>query len=171
MFDKENFLNPYIGGILLGLLLVLTFFLFGRGLGASGTFDRLVAFFLGILAPSWIKAHPYWQKYFHSGHTPLNNFLVFLAIGVAIGGFFTGKIMGKTQVQVQKGPRATSRERLIWAFIGGIIMALATRFARGCTSGQALTGGATLAAGSWLFMMGFFISGPLVALLVRKLWR
>ncbi len=171
MFDEEKYINPYIGGILLGLLLVLTYFIFGRGLGASGAFDRLVAFFAGLLAPAWTKNHPYWHRYYYHGHTPLTNFLVYLSIGLIIGGFVTGKILGKTRIQVQKGPKINSKERFIWAFLGGLIMAIATRFARGCTSGQALSGGATLAAGSWLFMMGFFISGPIVAFIARKLWR
>jgi uncharacterized protein len=43
--------------------------------------------------------------------------------------------------------------------------------ARGCTSGLALTGGALLAAGSWLFMFAAFAAGYLVAPLVKKAWR
>ena len=40
---ERDFWNPYLSGVLLGLVLLLTFFLFGRGLGASGVFDRLAA--------------------------------------------------------------------------------------------------------------------------------
>jgi uncharacterized membrane protein YedE/YeeE len=42
--------------------------------------------------------------------------------------------------------------------------------ARGCTSGQALSGGATLAAGSWAVMLAIFASAYLLAYFVRKLW-
>ena len=35
MFDEEN-INAYIGGILLGIVLLVIFSVFGRGLGASG---------------------------------------------------------------------------------------------------------------------------------------
>ena len=35
-------------------------------------------------------------------------------------------------------------------------MAYGARLARGCTSGQALSGGAVLAAGSWAFMFAVF---------------
>ena len=42
--------------------------------------------------------------------------------------------------------------------------------ARGCTSGQALSGGATLATGSWLFMLMVFAGGYAVAYFVRRQW-
>jgi uncharacterized membrane protein YedE/YeeE len=57
------------------------------------------------------------------------------------------------------------------AFIGGTIMVYGARLARGCTSGQALSGGATLAAGSWLLMFGIFASAYALAYFVRKLWN
>ena len=44
------------------------------------------------------------------------------------------------------------------------------RMARGCTSGQALSGGATLAAGSWAVMLAIFASAYLLAYFVRRLW-
>ena len=46
-----------------------------------------------------------------------------------------------------------------------------TGCARGCTSGQALTGGAVLSLGSWVFMMAVFTGGYIVAPLVRRQWR
>ncbi|MCP4628015.1 MAG: YeeE/YedE family protein, partial [bacterium] len=42
--------------------------------------------------------------------------------------------------------------------------------ARGCTSGQALSGGATLALGSWAFMMAMFAAAYGVAYFFRKQW-
>lgn len=171
MFDEEKNINAYIGGILLGLVLLVTFFIFGRGLGASGAFDRLAAFILSIFSPNWIKHHPYWHKYYAFGGHPLDNFLIYLSIGLIIGGAATSKLLGKWKIQTQHGPRISDKQRYFWAFIGGMILAIATRFARGCTSGQALTGGSELALGSWIFMIAFFISGPIVAIFIRKLWR
>ena len=43
--------------------------------------------------------------------------------------------------------------------------------ARGCTSGLALTGGALLAAGSWLFMGAAFAGAYLLAPVVKRAWR
>ena len=42
------------------------------------------------------------------------------------------------------------------AFAGGAVMGIGAVLARGCTSGQALTGGALLSVGSWAFMLGAF---------------
>lgn len=49
-------------------------------------------------------------------------------------------------------------------------MAYGARMARGCTSGQALSGGAVLSAGSWAFMFSVFGGGYAVAYSLRKLW-
>jgi len=49
-------------------------------------------------------------------------------------------------------------------------MGLGAVLARGCTSGQALTGGALLSVGSWLFMIGAFASAYLIAPIVRRAW-
>ena len=34
--DREQYWNPYLGGVLLGLVLFASFFLAGSGLGGSG---------------------------------------------------------------------------------------------------------------------------------------
>jgi uncharacterized membrane protein YedE/YeeE len=49
-------------------------------------------------------------------------------------------------------------------------MGVGAKFARGCTSGQALTGGALLSVGSWLFIVAAFAAGYLAAPLVRRAW-
>ena len=56
------------------------------------------------------------------------------------------------------------------AFVGGVLMGYGARLARGCTSGQALSGGAVLSAGSWMFMLAVFAGGYLVAFFLRRLW-
>jgi hypothetical protein len=43
--------------------------------------------------------------------------------------------------------------------------------ARGCTSGQALTGGTTLSAGSWLVMFAIFGGAYGMAYFMRKMWN
>ena len=59
---------------------------------------------------------------------------------------------------------------LIVSFLGGVLFLYGARMARGCTSGQALTGGATLSAGSWVVMFAIFGGAYAVAYFVRKLW-
>ncbi len=40
----------------------------------------------------------------------------------------------------------------------------------GCTSGQALSGGATMVVGSWVFMMTVFATAFAAAYFVRREW-
>jgi uncharacterized membrane protein YedE/YeeE len=57
------------------------------------------------------------------------------------------------------------------ALVGGVLMGVGAKFARGCTSGQALTGGALLSAGSWIFIATCFVSAYVVAPFARRLWQ
>ena len=91
-------------------------------------------------------------------------------VAVIIGGFIGAMLGGRFKATVEKGPRISNRGRLGFAFGGGIIMGFAAALARGCTSGQALSGGALLATGSWAFMLMVFAGGYAVAYLVRRQW-
>jgi hypothetical protein len=71
---------------------------------------------------------------------------------------------------IEKGTRITSPQRLLIAFSGGILMGIGSKLARGCTSGQALTGGALLSVGSWAFMIAVFASAYAVAFFVKREW-
>ena len=42
MNNEPKYINPYLGGVLLGLLVLLTVFITGRGLGASGAIKSTV---------------------------------------------------------------------------------------------------------------------------------
>jgi len=76
----------------------------------------------------------------------------------------------RVKLETRKGPRISNRTRWVLAFAGGIVMAYGARLARGCTSGQALSGGAVLSVGSWAFMFSIFAAGYAVAWFVRRLW-
>ena len=74
-------------------------------------------------------------------------------------------------ITVEKGPRMSTRA-LAWpSFVGGVLMGVGATLARGCTSGQALTGGALLNLGSWAFMMMVFAGAYALASFMRRQWR
>jgi uncharacterized protein len=52
-----------------------------------------------------------------------------------------------------------------------VLMGVGAKFARGCTSGQALSGGALLSVGSWIFIASCFAAGYVLAPAARRLWR
>ena len=165
-----KFWNPYFAGVMLGLLFIFTYLVFGRGLGASSFLSRTGTYIWNLIAPGYTHANPYWSHYFHNGRTPLGNFMIFEVIGLLIGGFWSGKRAGRNKFEIHKGPHITNKQRIIYAIIGGFLMGLGARIARGCTSGQGLTGGITLAVGGWLFVIIVFVFGYLSAYIFRRYW-
>ncbi|HQR44858.1 MAG TPA: YeeE/YedE thiosulfate transporter family protein [Thermoanaerobaculia bacterium] len=168
---ERPFWNPYVAGVVLGLVLLTTFLVMGFGLGSSGGVTRLAAAAVDLVAPTAVETNGYFSQYFGPGKHVLWDWLVFEILGVFLGGALGAYSAGRMRLGVDKGPRATNGQRLAFAFAGGILMGFAARLARGCTSGQALTGGAALSLGSWVFMMAVFTGGFLVAPFVRRQWR
>lgn len=166
------YLNPYLAGMGLGLVLLAAFVLVGRGLGASGAFSSTLSWLVNLVAPAHAQANLYMQGYLGDGTThPLKAWLVFEVVGVAAGALLSGLLAGRARFTVEKGPRVSTAIRLSCAFAGGILMAFGAHLARGCTSGQALTGGALLNVGSWAFMLMVFVGGYAVAWFMRWQWR
>jgi hypothetical protein len=166
-----RYMNPYLAGIGLGLSLLLAFVLVGRGLGASGAFTRLDAAVIEQVAPAHAHTQAYWKQYTTGTKGPLHDFLVFQVLGVILGGLVSGFAAGRIKNEVVRGPNISVRWRLVLAAGGGLLAGFGARLAGGCTSGLALTGGATLAVGGWVFMMCFFGAGFAGAALVRRQWR
>ena len=162
--------NPYVAGIALGLVLLGTFLVFGRGLGASGALSRFTAKAAEAVAPSWVHDSAALGGYFAAGTHWWDDWLVFEVVGVALGGIVGGLTSGRFGLKVERGPRIRPASRLVFAFVGGAIAGFGARLAMGCTSGQALTGGATMALGSWAFMFAVFGGAYGVAYFVRRLW-
>lgn len=168
--QPKPYWNAYVAGIGLGLVLLATFLLAGRGLGASGAMTRFTTFVTDKVTLGAAESNAYFKKYLPENKHPLDDFLVYMFVGIFIGGLFSGSAARRVRKEIVRGPRTTDRRRLFFAFLGGILSALGARLARGCTSGQALTGGATLAVGSWLFMISIFIGGFALAYFMRREW-
>jgi hypothetical protein len=168
---ERDYVHPYLGGLLLGLVLFLAFYLTGNGLGASGGLNRIVVFVEDMFAPGHIDRTAYLLKLAGGDKNPLDDWVVPLVAGTAVGGFLSGWLNGRLQVKTNKGPNISVRQRWFMAFAGGAIMGYGARMARGCTSGQALSGGAVLSVGSWAFMFAVFGGAYVLAYFVRKLWN
>jgi hypothetical protein len=168
----QPYMNPYLAGIGLGLVLLGAFVAMGRGLGASGAFSAFVAWAANAVAPGWVGRNEYLSPYIGDGSThPLKAWLVFEVMGIFVGALLSGLLAGRVKRTIEKGTRVSNGARLGLAFAGGGLMAVGADLARGCTSGQALTGGALLNAGSWAFMVSVFAGGYAVAWLLRREWR
>jgi hypothetical protein len=166
------YMNPYLAGVGLGLVLLSAFVVMGRGLGASGAFSSTLAWLTSLVVPEYAARNEFLSPYLGDGSAhPLKAWLVFEVAGVFAGALLSGLLAGRVTPTIERGPRVSAPRRLAFAFVGGALMAVGAHLARGCTSGQALTGGALLNAGSWAFMMCVFGGAYAVAWLFRGEWR
>jgi len=168
MTPPNRYMNPYLAGVFLGLVLLASFLVLGAGLGASGGIARLAASMEGTLAPQHTLESTYFGKW---GPNFMNYYLVYMLLGILLGGLLSAASAGRIQFMVERGETFPAKHRLIYALGGGVLVGFASRLAQGCTSGQALTGGALLLNGSLVFMVSLFASGYAAAWLFRGQWR
>jgi uncharacterized protein len=167
---STHYLNPYFGGVLLGIVLILAFFITGRGLGASGAAKSAVVTSVNAITPEYAHKSHYLSQFLSNDTSPMNNWLVFEVIGVFAGAFLSGILYGRLKPFVEHSPKITSKKRLLAALIGGLFFGFGSQFARGCTSGAALSGMAVLSFGGIITMMSIFGSAYLFAWMFKKLW-
>jgi uncharacterized membrane protein YedE/YeeE len=149
-----QFGNPYLWGFVLGLVLLAAFVLAGRGLGVSGALGAVIG------------AGPERDRMM----SLLDSWIVVEVMGLIGGALLSAALAGRIRPAVERGPRVDNSTRLMLGFGGGALVGFASRLARGCTSGQGLTGGALLSAGGWLFMISLFAGAYATAYLVRREW-
>jgi len=168
---KTKYLNPYLGGVLLGLVLLAANFVSGRGLGASGALKSTVVSVVTTVNPHGAEKSGFVKEFSqsHKGN-PMKTWLVFEMLGVLIGGFFSGALAGRLKWKVEHSPRITSNKRLILALSGGILFGFGSQLGRGCTSGSALSGMAVLSLGGFVTMMAIFGTAYALAYFFRKNW-
>ena len=166
----ERYWNPYAGGVVLGLVLLAAFVMFGRGLGASGAAVRVAAAAVGSVAPGHAAGNAVYRAGGDDEGGGLANWLVIEVAGMMVGGAVSAALAGRWRRTVEKGVGVRTGLRVAYAFAGGAVMAVGARLARGCTSGQALSGGAVLALGSWAFMLALFVSAYAAARITRRQW-
>lgn len=167
----KHYTNPYLIGLLLGVVLLTTFVVMGRGMGASGALSTVVSVAVDKISPESVVGNDFYIGYLgDSEGNPLKTWLIFEILGIVVGGFISGAIAGRNKLMIEKGPRFTNKKRLILAFVGGALMGYGAKLARGCTSGQALTGGSMLSVGGWAFMIAVFAGAYGFAYFVRRQW-
>lgn len=169
--NPNRYLNPYVGGVLLGLVLLTANFVAGRGLGASGAIKSAVVTTMNTVAPAASEKSGF-VKEFRQSHegNPMKTWLVFEMLGVIVGGFLSGAIAGRLKLKVEHAPGITSKRRLWFALAGGILFGLGSQLGRGCTSGAALSGMAVLSLGGFVTMMAIFGTAFALAYFFRRNW-
>ena len=167
---KKSYMNPYLAGVILGLVLLAAMYFSGRGLGASGGLKYAVVAAVGAVDNDHAMNSSYYSKYFENGENPLKNWLALEVLGMFIGGFLSGALSGRLKFKIEKSPKISNSKRLLFAFIGGLFFVYGAQLARGCTSGAALSGMAVLSVAGFMTMIAIFGSAYLFAWFFRKLW-
>ena len=168
---KKRYMNPYLAGTMLGLVLLLAMFLSGRGLGASGAIKSAVVTTADVVTPKLAEANTYTSRFINDERSPMNNWLVFETFGILFGGLLSGILFGRLKKpRIEHSPKINSKTRLIAALIGGALFGIGSQFGRGCTSGAALSGTGTFSFGGMIVMFAIFGSAYAFAWFFRKLW-
>ena len=167
---KTKYMNPYLAGVLLGLVLLMAFFFSGRGLGASGAMKSVIVTGVNAVAPEHTANSEYYSKYVGEGKSPMKAWLVFQVLGVLVGGFLSGAFSGRLNWKIEHFPGITANRRLVFAAIGGVLFGFGSQLGRGCTSGSALTGMAVLSVGGFVTMVAIFGTAFGLAYFLRKNW-
>jgi uncharacterized membrane protein YedE/YeeE len=168
--DPDSFWNPYLVGLAIAAILVATFLAMGKGVGASGASFRVGAWLTHVVAPAHAESVPAIAGTMEDRH-PLDDWLVFEVVGMLAGGLVAAATSGRLRPEVLKSRGFSTGLRIALAVLGGVMMGFAAKLARGCTSGQALSGGAVQSVGSWAFMFSVFAGGYALAWIVRRQWR
>lgn len=165
---KEHFWSPYLAGIGLGITLLASFVIAGQGLGASRALTVAAGKGLQEVLPGYTATLSYLSKYLE---VPLfRDWMVIEIIGL-FAGALAGVLLGRGfRFRFDRPEHTSVGIRFMTALGGGVILGFASRLARGCTSGVALTGGAQFALAGWVFVFAMFASGFLFAAMFRRLW-
>ena len=175
-FISQETWSPYLAGILLGIVGLLTVLLANTLLGASGAFESIVGLIGKKIAPS-LFSNVYWGV--EGGRAmpvirPEITWGVILLVGIFFGGTlgalsshkFKFRFNDDAQWKRIFGPQPW--KRWVIGFVGAIIVEYGAGIAGGCTSGLAISGGMLFVPAAFLFMAGFMITGIITAIIVYR---
>jgi hypothetical protein len=163
--------NAHFTGVILGLVLLLTFLMTGHGLGASGAPTAVAAVTAKAVAPAATARNDYLGGMVADGANPLSNWISWEVLGVLLGALIAAFASGHFRLRIDGPDRLGSPARLGMALLAGIISGVGARISLGCTSGLGLSGAAVLATAGFVFLIGFFAVGAVFGLLTKGWWK
>jgi uncharacterized membrane protein YedE/YeeE len=139
-----------MGGILMSMLLLLTFSIFGadRPIGAS----TYVPYFAGVIFDLDPEKYSYLKHVQNAGAWE-----GVMLLGALFGGFVTSVFITKSfrfsliPTGWKKYKNNSILSRLLWSFFAGFMMIIGARLAGGCTSGHFMSGMSQMAVSSMIF--------------------
>jgi len=155
--------SPYLVGAGIGLLIIVSFVLSNRPLGASTAYAKAGGIISRLAYPQ-TDAMDYYRKV-----TPTVDWQLMILPGIVIGALLSAHLSGTLALEVVPPfweARIGGGVVLRWVVgvVGGILLGFGARWAGGCTSGHGISGNLQLSLASMLASAGFFIGGILVSL-------
>lgn len=167
--NPRKFWSPLVAGIGLGVTIIGMFVVTGHGLGAYGFYKRVTLWLSNDISSQWTQANTYLSASL-TKHHPLDVWVSWEVAGIAFGALLGSMLARRFKFKIERGSSINITSRLSLAILGGLLSGFGASLARGCTSGLGLSGAATLSVAAFLFLMGFFIAGLLMAKITRKVW-
>lgn len=169
-YTKQKYMNPYVAGVLLGLVITASFVITGQGTGASGAFKDILAAVVVKFTPGFAESSAFFSHYVGAEHSPAKAWLVFEILGVITGALISGALANRISLKIEHSPKITSKTRIIMAVAGGALFGLGSQLGRGCTSGAGLSGMAVMSASGFIVVAAIFGVGYAFAWAFKKYW-
>ncbi len=167
---KHVYWNPYFGGFLLGIIILSAVYISGRSIGAGDAMKDSVIAGIDMVAPHYTENSNFISDQKEAEKSPLNSWIVFQVLGVFAGAFLSGILNNRVKVRLQKFPKISSKTRITWIIIGGLLFGIGSQFARGCISSSTFSGFVVLSLGGVISMVTVFVTAIIAAYFFRKLW-
>lgn len=153
--------SPYLAGTLLGLVAAASMVFFGHRLSGGGAYQQIAAFAGRLVSPASV----YWTRVVVGAA----RWELAALSGAVIGAFAASRASGTFRVRVMPDSQwqdafgTSVVKRWVVGFVGALLTEFASGIAGGCTASLAVSGGALLAPGAFVFMFGMFTGGIPVA--------
>lgn len=164
-----EFWSPLVAGVGLGVALIGMFIFTGHGLSAAGFYKRVAIWLSNDISSQWTQANAYLSASLSKKH-PLDAWISWEVVGIAFGALLGSILARRFKFKIERGSNINITSRLSLAILGGALSGFGASLARGCTSGLGLSGAATLSVAGFVFLIGFFVAGLLMAKITRKVW-
>ncbi len=159
-------LIPYIYGIGIGVLAIVSFLISDKAIGCSTAYTRTSGMIERVFSGKKVYKKDYYKKY-----KPKIDWEWMLVLGIIIGAFISSVLSGSFSLELipylwNKTFGSSIFFRLIFSVIGGIFVGFGARMAGGCTSGHGISGNLQLSVGSYIATFFFFAGGIITAIII-----
>jgi hypothetical protein len=167
---KNKYINEYVAGFLMGLLIIAAYYFAGEGLGSSGGFRDVAVGAIDSVSHDYALSNSYIASKVSGEHAPTHTWLVYELLGVILGAILSAALFGRLKFVIGKAPHITNKKRLYLALAGGILWGIGTQLGRGCTSGLVLSGMAVNSLSGYIGLVAIFGFGFIFAFIFKRLW-